>query len=278
MIDDLLLNQIHHVEALELLRLLPDQSIGAIIADPPYGMTELDFDQQVFDWSAFWVEAGRVLETPNNPVVLFSQQPFTTDLINSNRNWWRMEIVVEFTMPVGYLDAKRRPLRCHQNVEVFSAKQSIYTPVFEQTTETRARVVSRKGQSNELYNQRRDDGWVDTGQRYPRDVWRFSQRHSAFHNTKTHHPTEKPPDLMERLVEMFSLEGSVVVDPFVGSGTTAVAARNRKRDFICGDINADYVLIARDRLKLPHEPRETPIRPLDYSRMPLFANGDGDHE
>lgn len=249
---------VYHCDALTLLRAMPPGSVDAVITDPPYELTELDFDQAVVDWAAWWTEVKRVLARPSSPVVLFSQQPFTTDLICSNRNWWRMEIVVEFTMPVGYLDAKRRPLRCHQNIEVFSERQAFYEPVMEFTNDVRARVISRKKQEAEHYNGHRSDGYVDIGTRYPRDVWRFAQRNTAFANTVSLHPTAKPPLCMERLVQMFSSAGDLVVDPFAGSGTTGVAAIKHGRRFIGCDNGLDqrtgrlWSEIANERLALPY--------------------------
>lgn len=250
-------NRVYNVDALTLLRALPDASVDAIITDPPYEMTELDFDQRTFNWSLFWRECRRVMARPTAPVVLFSQQPFTTDLICSNRAWWRMEIIYEKTMPVGYLDAKKRPLRCHENIQVFSEKGAFYTPVMEATTETRARVINRKQQLSEHYNNHRDDGWTDTGKRYPRSVWRFAQRSSAFENTKTLHPTEKPLLLMERLVLMFTAPDALVIDPFAGSGTTGLAAIKNGRRCIGADNGVDsktgrfWAEVANDRMALP---------------------------
>lgn len=240
-------------DALALLAGLPDGSVDAIITDPPYGTTELDFDQQAIDWAAFWLQAKRVLASPHSPVVVFSQQPFTTDLINSNRKWFRYEIIYEKTMPVGFLNAKRQPLRCHENVEVFAEAGADYTPVFETSTATVAQVRSHVGRHAEHYGKYSMQApYIDTGKRYPRSVWRFAQRDTAFGSTNTLHPTEKPLLLMERLVMTYSNEGAVIVDPFAGSGTTGVAAIKHGRHFIGGDISAEYVALANKRLAMPY--------------------------
>lgn len=231
------LDTVVNTDALSLLRGLPDSSVDAIITDPPYGTTELDFDQQPVNWTAFWLECKRVLARPSSPVVLFSQQPFTTDLINSNRAWWRMEIIYEKTMPVGYLNANRMVLRCHENIQVFSVEGADYYPVFETTTDTRALAKKRTGADH--YNEHIGKDYHDTGRRYPRSVWRFAQRTSAFSNTVTLHPTEKPLLLMERLVLTFSEVGALVVDPFAGSGTTGFAAIKNGRRFVGSDNGVD---------------------------------------
>lgn len=66
------------------------------------------------------------------------------------------------------------------------------------------------------------------------------------------HPTQKPVALFEYLIRTYTQPGEVVFDPVVGSGTTAIAARNAGRNFICGDSSEEYVQVARDRLALPY--------------------------
>lgn len=238
---------VHHMDALSLLRALGDASVDAIITDPPYNMTQLDFEKAI-DWSAFWVQARRVLKSKSSPVILFSQQPFTTDLIMSNRKGWRYEIIWEKTMPVGWLDAERRPLRCHENIQIFGDTLPEYHPQMEVTTALVA-TAKRQGDTADHYNHSARIGcYVDDGVRYPRSVWKFAQRHSAFSNTKTLHPTEKPIALMERLILTYTKMGQVILDPFAGSGTTGIAARNTKRHYILGEISVDYVSVSIERL------------------------------
>lgn len=241
---------VYNVDALTLLAGLPSGSVDAIITDPPYQLTELDFDQASFDWRSFWLEAKRVLARPSSPVVLFSQQPFTTDLIISNRKWFRFEIIYEKTMPTGYLNANRTPLRAHENILVFSAAAPDYYPVFEQTTDIKATARKRTGAAH--YNEHAGKDYHDTGRRYPRSVWRFAQRHTAFKQTETLHPTEKPLSLMERLVETFTRPEDLIVDCFAGSGSTGSAAVKTLRRFVGGDTNNHCCEIARARLAAPY--------------------------
>lgn len=210
-------------------------------------MTKLAFDQQPVDWRRFWLEARRVLKSKKSPVILFSQQPFTTDLITSNRAGWRYELVWEKTMPVGFLDANRRPLRCHENIQVFGDGLPEYFPQMESTTA----IISdthRKIEKSNHYSAHRGNSYIDDGTRYPRSVWKFAQRHNAFGNTKTLHPTEKPLPLMERLVLTYTQPGWVILDPFCGSGSTAAAARNTGRKWVTGDNDPQYVEVVNKRL------------------------------
>lgn len=254
------INSVINTDALSLLKGLPDQSVDALISDPPYELTELDFDQQVIDWAAWWVEVKRVLKQPSSPVVLFSQQPFTTDLINSNRKWYRYEIIYEKTMPTGYLNASRRPLRCHENIEIFSEADTDYYPVFDFVEPTADRI-HRENRGEHYGDHGKSSTWTDTGKRYPRSVWKYAQRDTAFANTVSLHPTAKPLLLMERLVETFSEAGDLVVDCFAGSGTTGAAAVKLERKFIGSDNGIDkktgrsWADISNERIALPYTPR-----------------------
>lgn len=241
-----LLNKVHCMDALELMAQLPDASVDGIIADPPYNMTELDFETAI-DWTAFWLQARRVLKTPKSPTILFSQQPFTTDLIMSNRKGWRYEIIWEKTMPVGFLDANRRPLRCHENIQLFADGMPEYTPQMEESNQLRA--IAIRSDSAKHYNKHiRMNTYDDNGTRYPRSVWKFAQRDTAFKNTKTLHPTQKPVGIMERLILTYTQPGWIILDPFCGSGSTGVAAQKLNRQWILNDIAPQWAKVSTERL------------------------------
>lgn len=244
-----LLNVIHNVDALVLMKALSAGSIDAIIGDPPFNLTELHYEQDI-DWQTFWQEARRILSRKNSPVILFSQQPFTTDLICSNRSGWRDEIIYEKSLPTGFLNANRQPMNCHENIQVFADAEPDYCPQMETTSDVGH--SSRRRTKAAHYNGVAENVYVDTGSRYPRSVWKFAQRHNAFENTKTLHPNEKPLGLMERLILTYTKAGEIILDPFAGSGSTLAAARNNGRFFIGADTDAGYVRVARERLAQPH--------------------------
>ncbi|HAL17407.1 MAG TPA: hypothetical protein DCP32_11860 [Anaerolineaceae bacterium] len=107
-----------HGDCFEMMDQIEPQSVDAIITDPPYGTTALPWDQKL-DLDAWWEAAGRVIK-PSGVIVMFSAQPFTTDLINSNRKQFRYELIWRKSMASGFLDANRRPMRIHENIVVFS--------------------------------------------------------------------------------------------------------------------------------------------------------------
>lgn len=263
-------NTVWCLDWLDLMQKIDSNSIDLIFIDPPYNVTNLAFEAAI-DWSRFWTEARRVLKYPKSPTLSFSQQPFTTDLINSNRAGFRYEIIMEKSMPTGFLDANRRPLRCHENILLFADAAPDYWPVMEHEQDLRARVISRGGNRAPHYNNHtRQDGWRDTGQRYPRDVWHVAQRDSSFRHTKTWHQTQKPMDAVEKALRLYSQPGWLIVDCFAGSGTLAVAARALHRDYILGDNDPAMIAICHERLRLPFEAHH--IQPNnDLSDLPLFT-------
>jgi len=120
------------------------------------------------------------------------------------------------------------------------------------------RYIDRDGNKAEHYGNHRQTGWQDNNLRYPRSVWQFAQRSTAFEKTTSNHPTEKPLPLMRRLVEIYSRPGDVVLDCFCGSGSTALAALGLGRQFLASDNDAAMVEVARARLASfdPLEARE----------------------
>lgn len=235
------INQIILGDAIETMRELPDTSIDAIISDPPYGTTAISWDKKI-DWEAWWKEAHRITK-PSSIICLFSAQPFTTDLINSNRKNFRAEIIWEKSIASGFLNARKSPLRSHENILIFCSKpgKSTYNP---QMTPGVPYSTKKKGTRCQQYS--KTGSWTtrnESGDRYPRSV-----QHVPNPNYKSLHPTQKPLALMQWLVKTYSNVGDVVLDPFTGSGSTASACIETGRNFIGIENSAHYHSVAHERI------------------------------
>lgn len=114
-------------DCLELMKNIPDGSVDMILCDLPYGTTRCEWDVRI-PFEPLWEQYNRIIK-PNGAIVLFSAQPFTTDLINSQRNLFRYEIIWEKTQPTGFYNAKKMPLRKHENILVFYKKLPTYNPI-----------------------------------------------------------------------------------------------------------------------------------------------------
>ncbi len=213
---------------------IPDSSIDMILADLPYGITDCRWDNLI-DLKKYFLQANRIIKK-NGAIVLTAQQPFATDLINANRDNFRYEIIWEKTQKMGFVNAKKMPLRGHENVLVFYKKLPTYNPqkVQIETNQKGRRRKQREGRY-EGYSHMRTGVYVEDGTRFPHSVLKISNWNGAlFGNTEnaTIHPTQKPLELFQWLIRTYTNEGDLVVDTCMGSGTTAISCMIENRRYI----------------------------------------------
>lgn len=222
---------------------LPDASVDLLLTDPPYGTTNITWDKKV-DWELFWDQARRVCK-PLAPMILFASGKFVPELLASNPKEFRYELIWEKTMAVGFLDANRRPLQTHEQILIFTQafKGSTYNP---QKVEGKQHTTGGKGSQAPHYGgAAKRTKEVVTNLYHPRSVLKYSNAVRG----KSLHPTAKPLDLVEWLVRSYSNAGDVVLDPFVGSGTTLAASLLAGRLGIGCEIDETYFNTAANRLE-----------------------------
>ena len=233
--------------ALDVLAELPTGSVPAIITDPPYGNTNLAFDQEPIDWTAHWVELRRVL-SPTGVIVMFTGDLFTVDQIMRARDIYSYRLVWEKTRSTGFLDANLRPLRTHEDVLIFAPrlKASTYNPQKRPAERYTSPTVRRAPKGDTHWGADKNKGeWADDGTRHPTSVLRFP----SIRSQDTVHPTQKPVDLMKWLVASYSKPGDVVLDPFMGSGSTGVACLSLGRRFLGCELDPAYFAVATRRIQ-----------------------------
>jgi site-specific DNA-methyltransferase (adenine-specific) len=215
-------------------------SVDLILTDPPYGSTDCKWDRKI-DVQRMWLEFNRIAK-PTAMMVIFAAQPFATDVINANRKHFRYDLIWEKPRAVGFLDARRRPLRAHEHILVFSRefKGSIYNP---QMTEGKPYVCRHGDNSAGIYGTHRKAVTINNGTRYPRSVLLYSNI-----NRPSLHSTQKPLDLVKYLILTFSKPGDLILDAFAGSGTTLVAARQLQRRAIGIERDCEFVKTGEGRL------------------------------
>lgn len=240
----------HHGDAIEKMKLIPSKSVNLILCDPPFATTNCSWDQ-LLPAADMWREYERIL-APNGMVVLHAAQPFTTDLIMSNRSWFSQHLIWEKTRAVGFLHAKRRHMAAHEDVLVFKRPggKATYNP---QGVVKKAAKTTRRGSVGEVYRDSyTKNEWVNDSGNYPRSVLKFkSERNHG-------HPTQKPQALTEYLIRTFSNPGDVVLDHCYGSGTTGAAAMVTGRSFIGVERDNEWFAKGRARIIAAAETGELP--------------------
>jgi site-specific DNA-methyltransferase (adenine-specific) len=238
--------RVDHGDCLDLLRAMPDASVDALIADPPFGSTNAHWDQ----WATgpeWWEEVWRVVK-PGRAVCLFMCGKPIVRLLREAGDWFRYKVVWDrMGRPSGFMKANIMPMRRHEDIYVFTREGlPAYWPHKEKHDgPSYGTVHHKKRRPGVLYNDTIGSGTttVDDGTRYPVDLIR-----SPAVNGTREHPTQKPVAVMERLVRWYSDKGAVILDPFCGSGSTGVACVENGRAFIGIERDEKYVEIARRRI------------------------------
>lgn len=224
-------------DCLEEMKKIEDGSVDMILCDLPYGTTQNKWDS-VIPLVPLWEQYRRVCR---GAIVLTAQTPFDKVLGASNLAMLRYEWIWEKPKATGHLNAKRAPMKAHENLLVFYDKQPIYNPQKTKGDPYKGSGGASKEDNYGRFNAVRE-GSAD-GSRYPRSV-QYLQ-----HEIKPLHPTAKPVALMEYLVRTYTNEGDTVLDNCAGSFTTGVACLNTGRKFIGIERDPDYFRIGSERMQ-----------------------------
>ena len=251
------LYQLHHGDCLDILPTLADNSVDAIIADPPYGTTACKWDS-VIPFEPMWKELKRVIKL-RGASVLFGSQPFTSALVMSNPAMFKYSWVWEKDRGSNFAAVKWQPMKEHEDLLVFGNRAATYNPIRIPRSESgKARAqyvipICNNGK-RQAYNGFQDtkEQWRTPDDRCPRSIIRFNRDRGL-------HPTQKPVALMEYLVKTYTNAGDAVLDFTAGSGTTGVACVNTGRDFIGIEKDANYFAIAEKRIADAQAARVLPL-------------------
>lgn len=227
----------------DVLPLLKPNSFDAIISDPPYANTDIEWDKPV-DWKFFWNEAGRITKN-KSPIVLFASGKFVYELQNTNPKFFRYDLIWEKNLAVGHLSANQRPLRSHENILIFTNtlfKGSVYNP---QMVEGKHHVISNNQRIIAHYGGiKKGTPKRSTNLYHPKSVLRFNNSRN-----KSLHPTQKPLDLMEWLIRTYSNRFETILEPFAGSGSTGIAAARNGRRCVAIEQSEEYCEIIASRIE-----------------------------
>lgn len=238
------LNKIHLGDCLELMKEIPDKSIDMILCDLPYGTTKLKWDS-IIPFDKLWEQYERIIKG-NGAIVLFGTEPFSSKLRASNLTLFKYDWYWRKSKPVGFANAKKMPLKEVETISVFYKKLPTYNPqnIVKINRVNNNSTKTQKGNNLSALNggSFKTNSYVQEYTNYPRQVLEFGVEGKPLHNT------QKPIALLEYLIKTYTNEGDVVLDNCIGSGTTAVACINTKRNFIGIEKEEKYYNIADERI------------------------------
>jgi len=250
-------NKTYLGDCLELMPQMESGMFDMILCDLPYGTTRNKWDS-IIPLEQLWNEYKRLIK-PNGAIVLFAQTPFDKVLGCSNLEWLKYEWIWEKDRPSGHLNAKKMPMKAHENILVFYKNLPTYNA--QKTTGHKPSNVSGQ-RLKETTNYGKFEQIISGGQtdRYPRSVQKFNvvnSQHGIIH------PTQKPIPLCEMLIKTYTNEGELILDNCAGSGTTGEACYNTGRNYIQIEKEQDYFSLILGR--------EKSFNKKDYEQESLFG-------
>jgi DNA modification methylase len=251
------LNQVIQGDCLNIMPNIPNKSVDMILCDLPYGTTQNKWDS-IIDLQKLWTEYTRIIKD-NGVIALTSQGLFTAKLILSNENWFKYKIVWIKSKSTNFLNAKKQPLRKHEDICIFYKQQPTYNP--QMTVGESYDKGIRKNQYTGSYGDFKPRHVKSNGSRYPNDVVCFEEQNiddfvyfkTAESEGNVYHPTQKPIELGRYLIRTFTNPGNVVLDNACGSGSFLLSAILEQRNYIGIEKNEDVLL---------HK-----VKPMDYIKI-----------
>lgn len=245
-------------DCLEIMKDIPDKSVDLVFADLPYGVTANKLDI-VIPFDSLWKEYLRVGKE-NTCYALFAQGLFYVDLVNSQRKMYKYDIIWDKVLVSGFLNAKKMPMRKHEQLAIFYGKQPIYNPQMTkgEKSHSKGKAVGKKN-SEVLGNDNYGDFVVvenTSDMKYPTTI--FTEEiiipdetvltFQKPHPSKALHRTEKSIPFCEHIIKTFTNENGVVLDNTMGSGVSGLASKNTGRKFIGIEKDEKYFDIAVKRI------------------------------
>lgn len=279
--------ELYNNDCLEIMKDIPSKSIDMILCDLPYQVTQNKWDtiipmndfisinnknieknefylQQFMKgltkkeinkiWKenkqeGLWTYYNRIIKD-NGAIVLFAQDIFSAQLINSNPKMYKYKLFWKKDRPSGFLNAKKMPLKDVEEILIFYKKCPTYNPQFWEGIPLHGMGTKYKegnlgnnnygkfaSHTNPSANREGDT------KKYPRQLLEFKRPHPPIF------PTQKPVDLCEYLIKTYTNEGEVILDNCMGSGSTGIACKKLNRKFIGIELNKLTFELAKDRIK-----------------------------
>lgn len=241
--------ELYHQDCLKQMCCIKPKSVDLILCDLPFGTTSCKWDSNI-PLDRLWALYKQILKE-GGAVVLFSSQPFTTDLINSNREWFKYELIWDKIGGSNFQLSKIQPLKRHENILVFGKGKVTYNPQMKLRNKP-------KDYSNSSYDALKNGMHFNSNdfesakkirtEKYPDSIITLSSQSKECNNVNRIHNTQKPVELLEYLINTYTNDGEMVLDNCMGSGSTMVACKNLNRNGIGIELEEEYFNIAVNRI------------------------------
>ena len=232
-------------DCLDIMPLIPDNSIDTVFVDLPYQMTSNAWDS-IIDLTKLFNEYSRIVK-PNGAMIFTASQPFTSMLIAQKPTWFKTEWIWQKNAGSNFGSVKYVPMKEHESIVIFSngGGKTIYNSIMQERAESgKARVktvvnynTKTENYENSLHN---EISSIRPELRYPSSVQKWNRDRGL-------HPTQKPLELVKYFINTYSNENDIVLDNTMGSGTTCLAAKELNRKFIGIEKEPKYYEIACQR-------------------------------
>jgi site-specific DNA-methyltransferase (adenine-specific) len=219
-------------EAIQEMSAIKSESIDCIVCDLPYGTTQNKWDS-VLPLDKMWEQFNRILKKGGN-IVLTASQPFTSILVVSNLKQFKYEIMWEKTIGSGQLNINKMPLKKHESILIF-IKEGGKRTYNEQLGEGKPYTMNRDIKTEDCYGRQKPSSIVNEGTRRETSVWK-----SPNPRIKNGHPTQKPLELLRKILKTYSNEGDTILDCTFGSCSTGKACQLENRKFVGIELDEKY--------------------------------------
>lgn len=224
--------KLYQGDCLEIMKDIPDKSIDCIITDPPYNINQAKWDNE-FPIGLAIKECARIIK-PNGNIILFqgwSNVCATICLVEHSTNWILQDWIIYDR--IKGRGGKKHLVSTREDILWYSSGENY---IFNKIPSTIKKKTGGLGLKNGCEYRALSNVWTDISPIVP------------WSKERVNHPTQKPIQLMERCVQLWSNEGDTILDFTMGSGSTGVACRNLGRNFIGIELNEGYFKIAKERI------------------------------